>query len=492
MGEVRTSGVPRCSLGSRIPVVGREIDEGIFLNWEWDGRRLTVENDRFGLYPLFYCVKPSSIAISPSLAKVVRVNSNRELDLKALSVFFRLGHFLGEDTPFEDVRFLPPNSVLVWENGVVTVTSRSSVAAAGGKKACTFDEAVETYEALFARSIERRLPKDQHFAVPLSGGRDSRHILLELARQGVTPQSCVTVRYRPPASNEDARIARELAGRLGIEHVELDKPESFFHAELNDVHLTNYCGGGHGWVQPVAAALSGKFNTSYDGLAGEVLSAGFMFSDRKAKLFGERAFDELARLIFEENGGEAVVRRVFSEGFYKKLVIEDAVQKLTSELAKHADSPNPVLSYLFWNRTRRCIASIPFSILYQVPVVHVPFLDHDLFNFLSALDPSVTKNNRLHDETIRRTYPRFTDVPYAEKRVGTFFRPSEKSYYRNARNHFSFYLCGMRRQTLEKIRWPFLVARLAADFVSWKRDGPWYMRPVLQIAEIEKLRDASY
>lgn len=284
-GRLEVSGNLSCSLGRRVVVEGKSDDEGVFLDWAWNGGKLVVQNDRFGLYPLFYCAKHESICVSPSLARVAKTNSERKLDYGALSVFFRMGHFIGEDTPFEDIRFMPPNSILIWEAGRLEIKSKGAALAVGLAAALNFDEAVDQYRELFSRSISRRLPDNERFTVPVSGGRDSRHILLELARQGLRPKSCATVKYRPPATNEDVRIARLLAERLGIEHVELEKPSSFFQAELNDVQLTNYCGGGHGWVQPVASNFAGRFNTIYDGLAGSVLSGGFMLAEEKVSLF---------------------------------------------------------------------------------------------------------------------------------------------------------------------------------------------------------------
>jgi len=181
-------------------VPGQRDDKGVFLHWNWDGSRLTVQNDRYGLYPLFYCARGDSIWVSPSLEHVARGNSQRQLDLSALAVFHRLGHLVGEDTPFEDIRFLPPNTRLTWQDGQLHLHSLptdvgSQPATAGG-----FDDAVDRYAALFAQAIARRLPGSNRFTVPISGGRDSRHILLELARQGKDFQTACFWGIGAPAS----------------------------------------------------------------------------------------------------------------------------------------------------------------------------------------------------------------------------------------------------------------------------------------------------
>lgn len=485
---VRVSGAVKCKLGHIVPSGVTQGHEGVYVEWEWDGSRLVVKNDRYGLYPLFYCARENSICVSPSLAYVVGFNSSRHLDFPALAIFFRLGYFVGSDTPFEDVRFMPPNSILTWEGGRLNVQQSFGEVLASPKRQPTFDEAVETYADLFSRAISRRLPSDDRFIVPLSGGRDSRHILLELIKQGKRPAACATVRFRPPSTDEDMRVARLLTDRLGIAHIEIGKPAKFFDAELKEIYMTNYCGGGHGWILPLASRLVGEFSTVYDGLAGEVLSAGFMLDSRKTALFRQEAWPELARLILGESAVEPVLRSVFTDDFRSRIQLSDAVERLVPELRRHAGLPNPLLSFIFANRTRRCVASIPFAILHQIPVVHVPYLDHAVFDFLSGLDPSMMEGGRLHDETIRRAYPDYADIPYEDKSVKAVMSAKDRDYYRAARRAFFSYLHQAPELSTTLVRKTHLYARIGTELMTGKGDAPWYMRPALQSIELERLR----
>lgn len=487
-GLVLSEGVPHCLLGRRVPLAAGQLDDGVFLEWSWDGQRLVVTNDRYGLYPLFYCAKSHSICVSPSLELVVSGNSDRQLDYPALAIFFRMGHFVGSDTPFEDVRFMPPNSTLTWESGRLDIRQHSAGALPSSVLAPTFDEAVDNYGALFSRAIARRLPGDERFMVPLSGGRDSRHILLELVKQGVRPPACATVRFRPPSTDEDIRVARLLTDRLGIAHIEIDKPSSFYDAELKDVHLTNHCGGGHGWILPLASRLVGQFSTVYDGLAGEILSAGFMLDNRKTAFFREERWEDLARLILGDSNTEPMLRSVFTDAFRSRINLNEAVERLVPELRRHAERPNPLLSFLFANRTRRCVGSIPFAILHQIPVVHVPYLDHDVFDFLFSLDPSMMEGGRLHDETIRRAYPEYADIPYEDKRVKAVMSAADHAYYRAARRAFLSYLRQAPVAATTPLRKTQLYGRIGVDLLTSQSQAMWYVRPALQVIELERLR----
>ena len=73
--------------------------------------------------------------------------------------------------------------------------------------------AIRGYIDLVRQAIRRRLPTAP-FVLPLSGGRDSRHLLYELIDAGCPPARCVTVRHFPPRGNEDEEIARLLCERV--------------------------------------------------------------------------------------------------------------------------------------------------------------------------------------------------------------------------------------------------------------------------------------
>lgn len=486
-GRTEVFGSPRHARGRRIVVPGRALDDGVFVEWHWDGRQLVVENDRHGFHPLFYSCVGQEIWVSTSMEGVLRGNSRREPDLAALAVFFRFGQFIGDDTALEDVHFLPPNSTLVWRDGVATLTRRPEPPAVIDPRGLNFDDAVDAYAELFAQAISRRLPADDRFTVPISGGRDSRHILLELARQGRVPDSCMTVKYRPPATNEDNRIARLLTDRLGIAHVQLDKPASFFEATRQDVFLTNYSGGGHGWIQPVAGYLSGRFQTTYDGLAGDELSALLIPGDPKLALFHDRRLTELAAQLLDETRQEKANEHLLSGALYRRLPHRLAVERMARELEQHAGSHSPVVSFNFWNRTRRCIASIPFAILSGVPLVHCPFLDHGLFDFLTGLDPALIAGTGFHDAAILRAYPDFADIPFEDKRLKAAWTPADRHYYRRSRVEMLAYLARRSGQARAVLKPGWLVAKTLVDVARNVAESPWYMRNAVYAVELQAL-----
>src|SRR4051812_30031815 len=62
--------------------------------WHWDGVRLTVRNDRYGMLPLFYWATRDEVVVSPRIRDLLSAGAPADLDHDALAVFLRMGFFV--------------------------------------------------------------------------------------------------------------------------------------------------------------------------------------------------------------------------------------------------------------------------------------------------------------------------------------------------------------------------------------------------------------
>ncbi len=476
--QVRTKGRLSCSLGHRIDLGHGRKPDGIFAQWKWDGSRLTASNDRYGFFPLFYYCGDGEFAISSSIPRLIEAGAPTELDEAALAVFLRLGFFIGEDTPYKHIRALPPDAALAWD-GALWLHS-SGHAFADPHDHISRDDAIDTYIALFRQAIARRLPPTEHFVVPLSGGRDSRHILFELLHQGHRPERCLTTIHYPPRANEDARIAAALAGELGLPHVLLKQSESRFKAEYRKNLLTNFCSDEHAWYMVAADYLVRGAHPVYDGIGGDVLSAGLFLTPRRLGLFESGSTRATAEELLAAD--EAVFARLLPPALSRKMGRELAITHLESELKQHLGRPNPVGSFFFCNRTRREIALVPYGLLGALPTVFSPYLDHDLYDFLAGLPAHMLADHAFHTDTIARAYPRYAALPYEDKNtpaLDTF--DCEAGFGRELARHL------LPRKPSRLMRNAFLRPRLLASLLSRKLSAStnWYSATALYLHQLE-------
>lgn len=460
--------------------------QGIFAEWDWDGQRLEVRNDRYGIYPLFYFQDGREIVVSDSLTTVVDIVGCRELDFDALAVFLRCHLYVGGDTPFRKVRQVPPGTTLVWTDGRCKLVSRPP---APRPVSFNRDEAVDAYTGLFRQAIRRRLPvvDGQDVVVPLSGGQDSRHILLELIEHGRPPARCVTVsREWSPKLMVDVRLATEVARTAGVSHTVLMQDDPIFQFESRKNALTNFCTAEHAWFLTLVdhGGLAGAL--VLDGLAGDILSACPIRDDRVCRWYKEGQFALIADHLL---GPEEVHRDLLTGPFYAQATRERAIARLAEEVGRHADAINPQTEFVFWNRTRRSIAPAPYAILNSVTTVDTPYLDNDLFDFLIALPPDLIDRD-FHKRTIRAAYPRFAGIPFSE--ISYPVADSAKPYTRYARDLARSLLRSSPRRP-SMFRKAYVVPRLTRCLVEprYALATAWLPQAVVYLSQLDMISDTG-
>lgn len=418
-------GETSCRLGDP-PEAG---SEAIFSSWNWNGQRLEIANDRYGLVPAYWSSTPGRLILASTPGAALAAGVSPDLDFDALAVLEHLGHLVGDDTIFRQLKRFPPGARLRWDDAEPQLDGGPFVVA---EQPLDRDSAIDAYIEEFRAAIHRRLPDavDTHL---LSGGRDSRHILFALVEAGTPPAELLTVRHVPPRSNEDARVARLVAERLGLRHRVLPRSEHPVEDEAWKNRLS-HCESPstHTWLMPLVRHLAGYDGVLFDGFAGDTLSMARRLSTDELRLYRAGRLEELAVTMMRDGGsGPHPVPRDRPPEDDKGAappVEERAIERLTRELALHVDAPNPVRSFSFWNYSRRLIALSPLG-LFHDQRVRLPYLDRRLFDVLAGLRPEVIlpKGGHFHTDAIRRGFPRWADLPFESPEARP--RP-DPTYYR--------------------------------------------------------------
>jgi asparagine synthase (glutamine-hydrolysing) len=434
-GRVAVAGTPHLEAGHRLAG-----GDGVFAGWRWDGERLEAWNDALGFHPLFYRGDASGVRLSTSPLTLARCGPPPAPDLDALAVFARLGFFLGDDTPFAEIRTAPPGARLSWTSGALEVNGGvPSVAPAAVSRA----QAVDGLVTLVREAVARRLP-DAPSVVPLSGGRDSRHLLLQLRALGAAPL-CLTGHKFPPDRADDLRIARTLAARARVPHRRVPPPPSRFHAERRANLIQGLCADEGAWYLPLAAAIGARGGPCWDGIGGDVLTQSRFRDAATAALLARGRVEEAADRILGGSRTDGHLHALSLPASLAGLAARDrAVARLADELAKHVDAASPTSAFYFWNRTRRETALVPFSLLSGVTVL-APFLDRAVVAFLASVPEDVVADGTLHDEAISRAFPAYADLAYAPRGAAPARGPRFYAHWLRYAADFGLY-AGVRRR----------------------------------------------
>jgi asparagine synthase (glutamine-hydrolysing) len=343
-----------------------------------------------GFHPKFTSIE---VRRSETITQLIRKITAVDLDYDALNVFLRIGTFIGTDTPYRHIKADAPDYAWV-----------ASTPAVEG----TRTQIIDGYVDLFRQAIKRCGTEEQTFSVGLSGGRDSRHLLLELCRSGRVPAYCWTIDL--PWNRSEVPVAKEICERLHIPHEVFTLSGKFAAFESQKNRLTSFSSLQHAWMMEAIAGGMVTTPVIFDGLGGDVLSAGEFLTARRLKLLNESRIDELVEDIVGSGEKVMVVRQPSLFPRWR------ALDKVSEEFRKHLRAPDPISSFYFWNRTRRDTGCSALALLRSSSEVHTPYLDPDLSRYLAGIPPSMTVDHQLHTDTIRKAFPQHANIAYASKK----------------------------------------------------------------------------
>ncbi|MFK7961831.1 MAG: asparagine synthase-related protein [Phycisphaerales bacterium] len=416
------SGTRSWSTGAELPSDG-PMRNGVFARWSASDERALVETDSLGLQSLFVARTTNRIFVSPSIPTLLAsLRAMHEMnpteaadavafDFDAIAAFCIVGFFVGDRTPFAGIRAAPPG----WRLESDAAGTRITQFEPNPEITQLDDEAlVDELIRRFRTSVERRVANaTRPEIVTLTGGKDSRHIAHELARQvGKANVRAVTVERLRRAGDDDTSVAVRVAAGLGIDHQAVPGTAFTLAHEYSKNVATNFNAMDHGWAHPLGAVFQ-PGDRVWDGLSGDVVIDGTYSS--RAQLDAARSGDRVAwsqRLTTIRGGTQRLIHASMGE-LAPSLDVAAGCELLQAEMAQHLDRPNPVSSFWFWNRTRRAV-SVAATGLYGSGVdVVFPFADTDLWSLGMSVPGERMIGQHLQRQMLERDHPDAMILPFA-------------------------------------------------------------------------------
>ena len=196
---------------------GAPAPDGNFAIMRHDRRTVEVLTDILATRQLWYVHTPELFAASTTQRALIMLLRSFDLDEETVAWMVASGHLACRSWDGR-LRLLPGDARLTLdrERWTVQIHERPADRSVPGVSDAEHIDRLE--QAILATCARLDLPPDQ-WVLPLSGGLDSRMLLIGLARADQRPR-CVTWGLRASLldAENDAFIARELAGRYGCQH----------------------------------------------------------------------------------------------------------------------------------------------------------------------------------------------------------------------------------------------------------------------------------
>jgi asparagine synthase (glutamine-hydrolysing) len=196
-----------------------------FALWDDEAKCLFLVRDRLGIKPLLYVQGSFGIAFASELQALYELPLFRpRLDRSAVAAFLRYGVVPGDECIVEDVRKVPPGTIIRFSaphsNGTYdNFWSAQQIAHEGlrGHFEGSEQEAIEELERLIQRSVALRMRSDVPFGAFLSGGIDSSTVVAIMQHAASAPIKTFCIGNTLPGYDESSQAAA-VAEHLGCEH----------------------------------------------------------------------------------------------------------------------------------------------------------------------------------------------------------------------------------------------------------------------------------
>jgi asparagine synthase (glutamine-hydrolysing) len=181
-----------------------------FAFWSEKDKCLTLARDHIGIKPLYYYLDKEKIVFASEIKAILTLsNINKTLNPYAINQYFTNGYITTPNTPFNEIKQLPPGHYLTVKNEKIDIKRYFKF------QVKDYDQShSQDHEKLLIKTISNYISSDVPFTSFLSGGIDSTVVASTLSNSG-TPPSVTTYNFTNPLYSEK-EDAKSVANKLNL------------------------------------------------------------------------------------------------------------------------------------------------------------------------------------------------------------------------------------------------------------------------------------
>jgi asparagine synthase (glutamine-hydrolysing) len=436
-----------------------------FAIWDEKEKELFAARDRFGEKPFFYSQDKNAFLFASEMKAFWAAGIKRAVNFKMLFNFITIGYVDNperpEETFFENISQLPPASSLFFypATGELVIEQYWELSTDIHHRPPDERKTIEQFREMLAGSVKRRLRSDMPVGTSLSGGLDSSSIssLINASGSQTFSQHCFTAGF-PGFGKDEIAYARLVADKYGLQqHITnvtvndlLDKWKTFCHHQEEPVSSAS------AFAQFKVFELAKQYNISVllDGQGADETLAGYhkyykwywqeLFHQRK--LFRGKEIQSARTLgVQEPFGFKNVLASLLpdlasvileKQYLFHALAQEDLDRDFVRLQSKEAYYSTPELSslngILHFNT---CIHGLNELLRYadrnsmaHGREVRLPFLDHQLVEFVFSLPPAFKIRNGWTKWMLRKGMDQQLPDEITWRKDKTGFEPPQKQW----------------------------------------------------------------
>ena len=389
--------------------------KGMFAFGLWDERekKLFIARDRFGIKPLVYQQTTDHFLFASELKCIANhENFEKRINQYALADYFTYSYVPQPLTIWEGVYKLPPAHYGVFDVNTSTLNIQKYWGLNIENDLISDKEAIDKVHKLIDKSIEQHLISDVPVGLFLSGGYDSTTLLMKMLEMGYKPD-VFTVGF-PGHLNDETEQAKAIANYFGVKHFIEEIPYGLnvfeMLSDLSSIYDEPFAGSSMITNHLVAKATVRNTKVAFSGEGADEVFGGYKWYKKIEEYYQQRnlkrylksirngnfnAKDEFLNLynnsmlgVSNENKSLNILNRDISKNIKQRGLwfFSDNYER-SSQLQNRIKQAQFIDSHTFVSN--HCLYRADLSSMVNSLELRVPFLDHEIYEYVFSLNPSV-------------------------------------------------------------------------------------------------------
>lgn len=189
-----------------------------FAIWNEEKQQLFCARDRFGEKPFYYAIGKNGEFIFASEVKAILATNlvDDELNDEAIFHYLRFMYVDSQQSIYKNIKVLPPAHQLIYENGEIKISQYWNFPQE--ELNISEDEAINKFQDLVEKSVDKQLVADVKVGAFLSGGLDSGTMVALSSRKN---HNLTTLGFQYEGDWDEMPDARTIAKKYNTDHKEV-------------------------------------------------------------------------------------------------------------------------------------------------------------------------------------------------------------------------------------------------------------------------------
>lgn len=414
--------------------------DGLFGLVAYNGlmRRLAVVSDPFGYFSIFYGSRDGRTFIATSGLAVAR-QVQSEPSETGVHCFLRSGKVFGEMTIWRDVKRMRAATVLAFSPEAMRESVFWTPQLDASLAKLSLDEAVEASEELVRCVLQRNLAREGKVWTDLTGGFDTRFLVMMLDRAGIPFKA----NFVGAPAHPDVKIARQIVETLGWDYRHFQLPATW--PRECPAYLADTLGRGDGHLNVLLSmrALwvhrqeSREYSALLSGLGGEMWRGPIWGHDQST--LGQSSAVQYHRQLWSFM--HPVPEPVFRANT-DRLVRDEVLRQFAEVGEREPDAPNTLKLDRLWTYRETAHVGVWASVAAGLVRIIPALFSKDIVSHVMSLDYRWKAKNLLVRNLFARYQPFLANLeiegrgPAGPRRITNFHRfiPSRLAHARKLVN----------------------------------------------------------